>query len=121
MGDLSVICKNLKNHITDVENSIITTNNLCDTIGQLKPKTLLHIIQLRDADFRYNIFQYKETFVKGSVVYREVCSRLRNYIIENGLFLPNGSIKCNEYLRNYVDSDIISFFTLTKLLRLVLQ
>ena len=77
------------------------------------------IVQLRDSDFRHNFFYFKKSFAKGGALYKETCKQLTNYIVKNGLFLPDGSIKCDVFLKRYCNTDVVSFFTLAKHLTLI--
>lgn len=102
MSDLNEICANLKNHI----------------IGN---KTTYDTIELRDSNFRQQYFKYNKAFSNGGDFYSDICKLLTNYIIRNKLVLSDGTIKCDTFLRNYCNSDVVSFFILIKQLRLVIQ
>ena len=110
----------LKEHNLNICNTIYSTDELIETADSLKIKIPLQIIQLRDNNFRYNYFTFKRGFLEGGVLYKDLCKMLRQYIIANGLLLPDGSVKCNEYLRQYCKSERASFFDLVKQFILVI-
>jgi len=95
----------LNKHIRNIEKKTIQETN----------------IPVIDTDFRYNFFYFKDGFLKGGILYKDFCKELRQYIITNRLFLSDGRVKCNEYLRYYCKSDEVSFFDLVKLFTIVLQ
>jgi len=80
-------------------------------------------LHIRDSEFRHNYFKFKEGALKvggneGSL-YKDVLARLRIYIFKNKLFLQEGLIKCDEFLRVYCESETVSFFKLAAALRRV--
>jgi hypothetical protein len=142
MSNLNEIHENIQNQIKTIEKKINSTDRAIDKIddkinefkindrkdGRKKGKrgppnnNDLHI---RDAEFRHNYFKYKEGALKvagseGSI-YKDVLARLRDYISKNELFLQGGTIRCNDFIRVYCDSETVSFFKLAAALRRVLQ
>ena len=104
----------LIDHNLTVHKMIDATGEILESYNSIKKNIPLQIVQLRENKFRYNYFNYRSEFLKGGVLYKDFCKMLRGYIITNGLFLPDGNVKCNEYLRAYCASDIVSFFDLAK-------
>ena len=101
----------LNDHIKNIENTIYETNDLINSFK----------LPVINSDFRYNYFKFKTEFMQGGILYKDLCKKLRQYIIRNSLFLSNGRIKCDEYLHYYCKTDDVSFFDLVKLFTLVLH
>ena len=101
----------LNEHIKNIENTICDTNEIIKSFK----------LPIINSDFRYNYFKFKNGFMQGGILYKDLCKKLRQYIINNSLFLKNGRIKCDAYLHYYCKSDEVSFFDLVKLFTLVVH
>jgi len=110
----------LLDHNLNIRNTIASADDIIDSYRSIKKNIPLEISQLRDNNFRYNYFNYRNGFLQGGVLYKDLCKILREYIVKNGLFMPDGSVKCNECLRAYCKTDIVSFFELVKQFTVVL-
>lgn len=105
----------------EITNKIINENKASSaTIKKSKVNKTNKVIYLRDSEFRYNYFSYKDGFSEGGALYKDVWSKLRNYIAMNSLYLEDGNIKCDDFLKKYCKSETTSFFKLAAAFRRIL-
>lgn len=114
------IDETLKSQIDLLESTLKETEILRENIQNIKKRTPLKPIHLRDTEFRFKFFNYKPVFSEGGALYKDVLKRLRDYINLNKLYLENGDIRCDEMLKKYCYSEYVSFFKLCASLRRIL-
>jgi len=114
MSDLNTIYENLKQHISNSEKKIT------------KPLfiSMLSKSRFRNHHFKYleqnNIPYFNERAGK-TVKYSDLCKLICEYIRINNLYLSNGNIKCDEFLKHISERDSVSFIWLISRFRMILQ
>lgn len=84
-------------------------------------------IKCRNSPFRKNIFKFKQEPIIQSLIlnknkgkeisFANLCNMMITYIYTNNLFIGNGIIKCDPFLKMVTKCDNINYFELMKNLR----
>ena len=103
----------LKKQIEAVEKTLKETDEITNSIkknscpGESKDskKSKVNktntVIKLRESEFRFNYFSYKNGFSDGGALYKDVWTKIRNYVSINRLSSDDGTINCDNFLKKY--------------------
>lgn len=119
---------NLNEIYTNLEKHLSKNKNRDGVILERKENPIL-VDNFSKSRFRNNHFKYLEQstipyFNKLAgikVRFSEVCKLLCNYIIQNSLYLENGLISCDPFLKTLVGKETTTFMFLVAKFRLILQ
>lgn len=114
MSDLNTIYENLKLHISENGKKI------------RKPLFISNFSKsrFRNHHFKYleeNAIPYFKERAGQAVKYSELCKLICDYIRINNLYLSNGNIKCDLFLKRISEKDSVSFIWLLNKFRMILQ
>jgi hypothetical protein len=126
MSDLNEIHEEIQNQIINVDKTIKNTHTIINIIDRSKKRESFNTISsFCNSDFRYSYFKYRQEFVNSGfgegALYKQVLSNLRIYLTKHNLYLADGFIQCDEFLKLHLCDDKISFFKLAAGLRRILQ
>ena len=121
MSNLNEIYTNLEKHLSK--------NEIRDGVILERKSEPILLDNFSKSRFRNRHFKYLENnnisfFNKLAgikVRFSEVCKLLCNYIIQNSLYLDNGLISCDPFLKSLVGKETTTFMFLLAKFRLILQ
>jgi len=103
---------------TKLQNTILSINDLNSTKNQITAFTC------RDSLFRDVKFRFKpkpkidhillESYKNKPIKFSDLCTLLVQYIQTHGLFIENGIVRCDDFLKSITHCDEASFFTILK-------
>ena len=136
MSNINEIYENLelhlKKHKKDNKDKLHNKHNRDNKDNREKlpeeSKKMLFVDSLSNSRFRQNKFQYKSdgpvpyfNVLEGQKVkFSNLCLLLCDYIVNNSLYLDNGLIKCDDFLRSFCGKDTVSFIWLVSQFRRIL-
>ena len=121
MSNLNEIYSNLEKHLSKNEkhNGVILEKKVGPVLLDNFSKS-----RFRQRHFKYqdNIqIPYFNSLTGLKARFSEVCKLLCNYIIQNSLYLENGLIRCDDYLKSVIGKETTTFLFLVSKFRLILQ
>ena len=119
-----MIYENLEKHIKKYQRAVMDVSSTC--VKKDKP---IFVDTLSKSRFRKKHFAFKsdgpiKMFAEKAntkVQFAELCKLLRDYISTNSLYLDNGWISCDDFLKNFTGKETVSFVWLVSQFRLILE
>jgi hypothetical protein len=114
MSDLNEIYENLKRPISDNEKK-----NRRPLFVSILSKS-----RFRNHHFKYlvqNSIPYFNERAGKKIKYSDVCKLICEYVKSNNLYIDNGTIKCDDFLKQLSGRDTVTFIWLLSKFSMILQ